>query len=782
MKFLLSRVLSTTLFTIVFSVPSQAQALLSNEAKINTIISQMTLEEKVDMLHGKHMFSSAGVERLGIADIEYADGPFGIREEMEPNSWKSLNLATDSATFFPTGSALAATWSPEMAYAYGRGMGIEARLRGKDMILGPAINIQRIPTGGRTYEYFSEDPLLSGFLAVAYTKGCQETGTAACLKHYALNNQENYRGFVDVRISPRAMNEIYLKPFEMAVLEGDAWGVMAAYNKVDGKWCSDNEMLLTDVLRKRWGFPGIVISDWGGVHATSAVVAGMNVEMPGNRFMGKALLDSVKAGVISEAVIDQRVRELLRVRLLVQPIPVEKANKEMTAKPEQLKTAYEVAKRSIVLLKNDGVLPLNLKRVKKIAVIGDNARCKQALGGVGAGVKTLREVTPLEGIREAIGNGAEVIWAQGYPSYGAQERFKRVSPQMAPDRKLLVEAVKIARKADVVIFVAGDNREIETEGSDRVSIKMPQGQNEVAKALAAANKNLVTVIVAGGPLELETVRDASKALLISWFNGSEGGTALGDVLTGKVSPSGKLPFTFPIKLEDSPAYATGSYPQQLKGSDQQGDIFVGLVNREKNDRSQELIAPYAEELLVGYRWFTTKKLPVAYPFGHGLSYATFEYSNLTATPNAEGIRVEFDLKNNSSIDAEEVAQVYVSREQSALERPALELKGFQRVALGKGEQKRVSILLRRNDMKDWNAAIENWQLEAGEVEVLIGSSSADLRLTSRPMSVLRMLHAWPIRISLNPLGKPSVNRLTLTKSISKPIAMPLSWMRKCWSR
>ena len=729
MKFLLTRVLSTTLFTIVFSVPSQAQALLSNEAKINSIISQMTLEEKVDMLHGKHMFSSSGVERLGIADIEYADGPFGIREEMEPNSWKSLNLSTDSATFFPTGSALAATWSPEMAYAYGRGMGIEARLRGKDMILGPAINIQRIPTGGRTYEYFSEDPLLSGFLAVAYTKGCQETGTAACLKHYALNNQENYRGFVDVRISPRAMNEIYLKPFEMAVLEGDAWGVMAAYNKVDGKWCSNNEMLLTDVLRKRWGFPGIVISDWGGVHATSAVVAGMNVEMPGNRFMGKALLDSVKAGVISEAVIDQRVRELLRVRLLVQPIPAEKANKEMTAKPEQLKTAYEVAKRSIVLLKNDGVLPLNLKRVKKIAVIGDNARCKQALGGVGAGVKTLREVTPLEGIREAIGNGAEVIWAQGYPSYGAQERFKRVSPQMAPDRKLLAEAVKIARKADVVIFVAGDNREIETEGSDRVSIKMPQGQNEVVKALAAANKNLVTVIVAGGPLELETVRDASKALLISWFNGSEGGTALGDVLTGKVSPSGKLPFTFPIKLEDSPAYATGSYPQQLKGSDQQGDIFVGLVNREKNDRSQELIAPYAEELLVGYRWFTTKKLPVAYPFGYGLSYATFEYSNLTATPNAEGIRVEFDLKNNSSIDAEEVAQVYVSRKQSALERPALELKGFQRVALGKGEQKRVSILLRRNDMKDWNAAIENWQLEAGQVEVRVGSSSADLRLS-----------------------------------------------------
>lgn len=476
MKALFSRMFLATLFMFVISVSLQAQGLLSNEEKISGIISQMTLEEKVEMLHGKNMFSSAGVKRLGIADIEYADGPFGIREEMEPHSWNSLRLTTDSATFFPTGSALAATWSTEMAYAYGRGMGIEARLRGKDMILGPAINIQRIPTGGRTYEYFSEDPLLSGFLAVAYTKGCQETGTAVCLKHYALNNQENYRGFVDVRVSPRAMNEIYLKPFEMAVREGDAWGVMAAYNKVDGKWCSDNEMLLTDVLRKRWGFPGIVISDWGGVHATSAVVAGMNVEMPGNRFMGKALLDSVKSGVISEAVIDQRVRELLRVRLLVKPIPKDKANVEMTAKPEQLKTAYEVAKRSIVLLKNDGLLPLNLKRVKKIAVIGDNARCKQALGGVGAGVKTLREVTPLDGIREAVGNGAEVVWAQGYPTYGAQQRNKRVSPQMAPDRKLLAEAVKLARKADVVIFVAGDNREIETEGSDRVSIKMPQGR------------------------------------------------------------------------------------------------------------------------------------------------------------------------------------------------------------------------------------------------------------------------------------------------------------------
>lgn len=731
MKPLTLRMFLAVFLSTLYGNVSYAQyptALLKHETEIDAIIKKMTLEEKVNMLHGKNMFSSAGVERLGIADIEYADGPFGIREEMEPHSWNSLHLKNDSATFFPTGSALAATWCPEMAYAYGRGMGIEARLRGKDMILGPAINIQRLPTGGRTYEYFSEDPLLSGMLAVAYTKGAQDVGAAVCLKHYALNNQENYRGFVDVRVSPRAMNEIYLKPFEMAVREGDAWGVMAAYNKVDGRWCSDNPMLLIDILRKRWGFPGIVISDWGGVHATSAVVSGMNVEMPGNRFMGEALLDSVKNGKIPVSVIDQRVRELLRVRLAVAPVPKEKANAEMTCKPEQLKTAYEVAKRSIVLLKNDGALPLNLNRIRKIAVIGDNAKCKQALGGVGAGVKTLREVTPLEGIRAVVKNSAEVVWAQGYPSYGPQQRFQRVSPQMPADPALLAEAVKVARSADVVIFVAGDNREVETEGSDRVSIELPQGQNEVAKALAAANKNLITVLVAGGPLEIQTVSEVSRALLISWFNGSEGGRALADVLTGKVSPSGKLPFTFPRKLEESPAYATKSYPQELKQQEKQGDIFVDLVNRERNDRNQELIAPYTEDLLVGYRWFTTKKLPVAYPFGYGLSYAEFEYSNLSVKPFAEGIRVEFDLKNLSDIAAEEVAQVYVSRKKSALKRPALELKGFQRVALKKGERQRVCVLLRRDDLKDWNAATNSWKLEKGQLDILVGTSSEDIYL------------------------------------------------------
>ena len=711
---------------------SQAQTypsrLLQNEPQIESIIKSMTLEEKINMLHGKNMFSSAGIPRLGITDVEYADGPFGIREEMEPHSWNSANLTTDSATFFPTGSALAATWSTEWAYAYGKGMSREARLRGKDMILGPAINIQRIPTGGRTYEYLSEDPLLSGMLAVAYTRGSQDDGTAVCLKHYALNNQEDYRGFVDVRISDRAMHEIYLRPFEMAVREADAWGVMAAYNKVNGRWCSENEHLLTIVLRQQWGFPGMVISDWGGVHSTvDAVTAGMNVEMPGSRFMGQALLDSVKAGKVSEAVIDQRVREILRVRLTVKPVAKETANSLPVGNPEEMATALEVARRSIVLLKNEALLPIDLKRVKRIAVIGENAVTKMALGGVGAGVKTRCEITPLEGLQTLFGNSVSITYAPGYKSFDRESRNKRMIPQQPADSQLMAEAVEAAKKADLVIFFAGDNREVETEGSDRKSIMLPSGQDELATALAKANQRLVTVIVSGGPVDISTVNKVSGALLASWFNGSMGGQALAEVLTGKVSPSGKLPMTWPNRLEDVPAYATGTYPQHIDNNNQ-GDIFVDITRNRSNDRRQQLIANYAEESLVGYRWYDRKQAPVAYPFGLGLSYAQFVYSNLEVQPTSEGFDVKFDLANTSAVDAEEVAQVYVSRPSSKIERPVKELKGFQRIALKAGERRTVTIPVRRADLCHWDESSQSWMLESGAMTVLVGGSSDSLPL------------------------------------------------------
>jgi beta-glucosidase len=747
------RTLLMTMSLLIAHLPIVAQSystkLLSHEQQIDEIIGSMTLEEKVEMLHGKNMFSSAGIPRLGIADVEYADGPFGIREEMEPHSWNSAHLTTDSATFFPTGSALAATWSTEWAYAYGKGMSREARMRGKDMILGPAINIQRIPTGGRTYEYLSEDPLLSGMLAVAYTKGAQDDGTAVCLKHYALNNQEDARGTVDVRITDRAMHEIYLRPFEMAVREGDAWGLMAAYNKVNGRWCSENEHLLTTVLRRQWGFPGMVISDWGGVHSTvDPVVAGLNVEMPGSRFMGKALIDSVKAGKVSEDVINQRVREILRVRLTVKPIDKAVANSKPVGNDEEMLTALQVARRSIVLLKNEPIvgkhalkaaknqpwplLPLNLTEVKSIAVIGENAVMKMALGGVGAGVKTRKEITPLEGLQAVLGGGKKITYAQGYKSFGRDSRNKRQSPQQPADKQLMAEAVKVAKSADLVIFFAGDNREVETEGSDRKSIALPSGQDELAQALAKVNPRMVTVIVAGGPVDITTVDAVSPALVVSWFNGSMGGLALAEVLNGNIAPSGKLPMTWPRRLEDVPAYATGTYPQKADNS--QGDIFVGLVNQGQNARaargSFQPVANYAEESLVGYRWYDCKNAEVAYPFGHGLSYATFQYSNLKVSPTLDGFDVSFTLANNTQFDAEEVAQVYVSRPLSHLDRPEKELKGFQRVALKVGEQKVVTVKLRRSDLCHWDEAAQTWMLEPGNMVIRVGGSSNNLPLSA----------------------------------------------------
>lgn len=728
-KTLIPALLALVLTGCGAKVEVKESALMKNEDRITEIMSKMTLEEKVAMLHGKHMFSSEGVPSQGIADIEYADGPFGIREEMEPHSWNSIHLDTDSATFFPTGSALAATWSDELAREYGKGMSIEARLRGKDMILGPAINIQRVPTGGRTYEYFSEDPLLSSVLATEYVLGVQENGTAVCLKHYALNNQEDHRGYVDVQVSERAMREIYLPPFEMSVRKGDAWGVMSAYNKVRGYWCSENKELLTDILRDDWGFKGIVISDWGGTHSVKAVEAGLNVEMPGASHLGKTLLDSLAAGVVSVDAVDQRVRELLRVRLAVEPIPAEKANVEMTSQPVQQKIAYNVAAHSVVLLKNEGLLPIDTQKYKKIAVIGDNAVQTQSLGGVGAGVKTLYEVTPLAGLLSRLEGKAEVTYAQGYAKYTAEDRYRRMPAVREPDQKLMEEAVELAGKSDLVIFVAGNNREIETEGSDRTNIMLPMGQNELIKALAAVNPNIVTVVVTGAPADLRVVKEISPSIVVSWFNGSEGGNALADILVGNIAPSGKLPFTFPVQLEDNPAYALGVFPQKVEMGN--SDVFVNLVNRRRDRNRIKLEADYAEDIFVGYRWYEAKDVPVLYPFGHGLSYVDFEYSDLTLKSSAKGVKVSFNITNTGGMEAEEVVQIYAGRPESVITRPEKELAGFQRVTLQAGETKNVTVDIDKEVFRHWDEASDWWTVEKGAADFFVGSSSDDIRLTGK---------------------------------------------------
>lgn len=731
--------------TFLKSQPLHQSVLLQYDKQIDDIIRQMTLDEKIDMLHAKHMFTSAGVPRLGIADMIYADGPFGIREEMQPDGWAGLGWEKDKATFFPTGSALAATWSPELAYAYGTGMAAEARRRGKDMLLGPAINIQRIPTGGRTYEYLSEDPFLSSRLSVAYTQGVQDNGVAVCLKHFALNNQENNRGTVNVIIGKRAMREIYLPPFEAAVVEADAYGVMAAYNKVNGWWCAENDLLLNQILRKEWGFAGMVISDWSGTHSTvDAINHGLNVEMPTKQFLGAALLDSVKAGIVSEAVINERVKEILRVRMAIKPIPAEEANQIMTSQPAQQKIAYDVASKSIVLLKNEGVLPLDLSRKPVIAVIGANATQIMATGGLGAGVKTLYEVTPLAGLQDRIGDKAELRYAQGYVP--VVYRWGRRTPEQIEkeqqendikSKQLAKEAIEIASQADLVLFVGGDNRAVETEGRDRETIELPSGQDDLIRQIAEVNNNIVTVLVSGAPNDLKVVQPISKALLISWFNGSEGGHALADVLLGNIAPGGRLPFSLPVNLKDSPAYALGNYPQGDKG----GDVFANLVSesassgKPKQSESDPNAAYYSEESLVGYRWFDTKKIPVMYPFGYGLTYTQFAYSGLKTEQDTyasdEVISLSVEVQNTGGRTADEVVQVYVHRIDGSVAWPEKELKAFARVSLQAGEKQTVQLNVPVKGLRYWDETSHAWKDDLCNIELLVGASSGDIRLTRK---------------------------------------------------
>ena len=725
---------------------SPQDRLTVNDKKINKIIAQMTLEEKVEMLHSKTNMSSEGVPRLGIQDIKYTDGPFGIREE-NGDGFRSLGWTLDSATYFPTGSALAATWSKEMAYKNGWAMGKEGRLRGKDIILGPAINIQRLPVGGRTYEYLSEDPVLSARLSVEYTKGSQDAGTAVCLKHYALNNQETDRGSVDVIADERTMREIYLKPFEAAIKEGGAMCVMPAYNKVNGFYCSENAHLNNEILRDEWGFKGMTVSDWGGTHSTmGAALGGLCVQMTGDNYFGQALIDSVRNGALDEAVVDEKVREILRLRFAIDPVPEDVANTIMTSQPETQKIAYEIAQKSIVLLKNEaGNLPI-AKDVKKIAVIGQNAVLTTAAGGIGAGVKTLYEISPLEGIQaRAEKAGVEVVYAPGYKNYQMRMGWGRpsagpVNPLVAnsidepADPALLAEAVALAKDADMVIFFGGTNKSIETEGSDRKNIDLPCGQNEVIKALYEANPNVATVLISGGPTDLRYLEPYSPAIVQGWWNGLEGGTALAEVLFGDIAPSGKLPFTFPLKLEDSPAYATGSFPGEGSGE----DLFTLMYRLDATgytrEQIQEYIASlpdpvseYREGILVGYRWYDTKDVPVMYAFGHGLSYVEFEYGALTCKQKKDKIQVSFDLKNLGDMEADEVAQLYVKRLDSKVERAEKELEAFERVALKAGETKNVTLEFPLSELAHWDNETNGWVLEPGKIEILVGSASNDIR-------------------------------------------------------
>ncbi|MBR3988986.1 MAG: glycoside hydrolase family 3 C-terminal domain-containing protein, partial [Bacteroidales bacterium] len=561
------------------------------------------------------------------------------------------------------------------------------------------------------------------------------------------NNQETNRGSVDAQLDERTLREIYLKPFERAIIEGGAMSVMPAYNKVNGDYCSENGHLLNEILRGEWGFKGFTVSDWGGTHSTmGAMLHGLNVQMTGDNYLGQPVIDSIKAGKLTEDLVDEKVRQILRVRMAIEAVPANVANTVQTSQPESQNIAREVAEKSIVLLKNEGnLLPIS-KDVKSIAVIGQNAVLKTQSGGMGAGVKALYEITPLEGIRKRAGEGVEVSYAPGYktiafrwgPAPEVLDPLEARSNDEPADPFLVSEACEAAANADLVIFFGGTNKSIETEGSDRKNIDLPCGQNELVKALKQVNPNLVTVLISGGPTDLRELEPVSPAIVQGWWNGTEGGTALAEVLFGDIAPSGKLPFTFPKKLEDSPAYAMGNFPDPDGAG---GDLFSlmfrpDVLKMSPEERQQFLaslpkpVSKYTERFYVGYRWFDTKEIAPMYAFGHGLSYVNFDYDDLTAKVGKDAIKVTVKVENEGSMPADEVVQVYVNRPESKVEWPVKELKAFQRVSLNAGETKTVTLEIPLKDLRYWNEADNAWTLENGKLLLLVGSASDDIRETT----------------------------------------------------
>ncbi|MFT6868754.1 MAG: beta-glucosidase, partial [Cyclobacteriaceae bacterium] len=630
---------------------------------IENLISQMTLEEKVHMLHGSGKFRSEGVERLGIPPLLSADGPLGVREEIQKDSWAPAGWDNDFATFFPAGGGLSSAWNLELAERFGVAIGEEARAREKDVLLGPAVNLIRSPLGGRNFEYFTEDPFLNKHLAVKYVLGVQSQDVAACVKHYAINNQETLRGSIDVQADERTIREMYLPVFKATVMEGNAYSVMSAYNRFRGEYLSENDYMLNKILRDEWGFKGFVMSDWGAVHSTvQSALYGLDIEMGTENlnyaewYFSDPLIKAVKAGQVPEAVIDEKVRRILYVMQEINTIGGGEKLKGAINTPEHLQVAYDIAAESIILLKNENnILPIDAAMIKSIAVIGDNAKRKHANQGFGAGVKTTTEVTPFEALESKYADKT-LNYALGYKEQYLENDLDRnwgLPIDYTPDAALVQEAVNAAKSSDVAIIFAGSNRLVETEAEDRKGLKLPFGQEELIKAVKAANPNTIVVMIAGSPHDLSKVDEAVDGLLWSWFNGSRAGDAIVDVLFGDVNPSGKLPVTFPVKLEDSPAHATNSFPG---GPD---------------------VVSYEEGILVGYRWFDTKDIKPFYPFGFGLSYTSFEYKNLTVDPreseSGEMININLNVKNTGIRAGKEIIQIYISKPISNVDRATKEL-------------------------------------------------------------------------------------------------------------
>lgn len=681
--------------------------------KAKEIVKELTLKEKIGMIHGSELFQTAGVERLGIPPLKMSDGPMGVRQEFHGDSWKPKGLSDDYVTYLPCNSALAATWNRALAYETGSVLGEEARGRGKDVILAPGINIKRSPLCGRNFEYFSEDPYLTKEMAVPFVRGVQLWDVAACVKHFALNNQETERLWVDVEIDEETIRTIYLPAFYETLVKAGSYTVMGAYNKIGGEHCCQSNYLLKKILREEWGYEGVVISDWGAVHDTDlAANAPMDIEMSvtydfDNYCLADPLYEKVIRGEISEQVVDEKVIRILMLMIRLHMLDGKRKTGTYNTE-EHRKKALETARESVVLLKNEShKLPLNPENVRKILVVGDNAVALHSCGGGSAEIKALYEISPLMGIKALLGGNVQVDFVQGYCRDAKEETTEMnwqetsleggggtISEEMLEDpmkkmREMLrQEVLKAAPDYEEVIFVGGLNHDQDSEGHDRRDMKLPYEQDILIRELLKVRKDTVLVLQGGSPVEMGEWIDQAETLVWSWYGGMEGGKALAEVLFGKVNPSGKLPETFYKTHMDCSAHCVGEFPGNEK-------------------------VCYKEGAFVGYRYNDTYQVEPRFCFGHGLSYTKFSYENPEIFRESEGCRVACDVSNTGDRKGKEIVQVYIAPVNRTPNQPVQELKGFEKTELEPGEKKRIYILVK--DVTE-------------DCEIRIGSSSRDIRL------------------------------------------------------
>jgi len=702
------------------------------EERVEDALSRMTLEEKVGMTTAQSKFSSRGVPRLGIPEVWHTDGPHGIRPEVLWDEWDQAGWTNDSCTAFPALINLAATWDREMSMLYGTSIGEEARYRKKDILLGPGVNICRTPYNGRNFEYMGEDPFLAGKMVVPYVQGVQKNGVAACVKHYAVNNQEFQRTQSNSVVDDRTLHEIYLPAFKAAVQEGDAWAIMGSYNLYNGQYNCHNKKLLLDILKGDWGFDGVVVSDWGGCRdSEEAILNGLDIEMGTwtnglhgaasdsyrSYHMADPYLKGLKEGKYTTKELDDKARRILRTifRTSMRPEP----NYGRFVCPEHYQAARDIAAAGIVLLKNDdNVLPLDVPEGGKILLVGENVVKKMVVGGGSSNLKTAYEVNPLEGLQNAYGDKAEIVWARGYvgdttTSYNLVDTGQDLTDDRTPD-VLIAEAVSLAKDADYVIFVGGLNKSAnqDNESTDRLQLDLPYAQEDVIRALAEVAEKMVVVNISGSPVAMPWA-DEVDAIVQGWYGGTESGNALADVLTGKVNPSGRLPFTVPFRYEDGPIKTERQYP----GIKEDGDAYWQTH--------------YDEGIYVGYRWYEAKDIKPQFAFGHGLSYTTFEYGEAKASKESMNMNsqmtVTVEVKNTGERAGAEIVQLYIADPVASVDRPDKELKGFEKIYLKPGERKKVSFTIDAEDLSYYSIEKQDWIAEHGEFQAHIGPSSDNIK-------------------------------------------------------